>query len=96
MAIVLRSKGIDLAPKRRECVSYGDLSMLVACVIRSCLVDDDVLVRRNRQPDVDLKPDAVAMLVAGCDHLDAATCNPVIMGFQPPDLAQYLGSGSVR
>jgi hypothetical protein len=53
--------------------------MFVACVIRACLVDDDVLVRRNRQPDVDLKPDAVAMLVAGCDHLDAAAGNPVIM-----------------
>jgi hypothetical protein len=70
--------------------------MFMSCVIWAWLVHDDVFVRWHRQPDVNLKPDAVAMLVAGCDHLDAATCNSVVMGFQPLDLAQYLGSSSVR
>jgi len=47
------------------------------------MVRDYVFVRRDRQPDVDLKPGAVAMLVTRRNHLYAATCNSMIMRFQP-------------
>ena len=96
MATILRCKRIDLTPKRCERILYGDLSMFVPRVIRACLVHDNVFVRRHRQPNVDLKPDAVTMLVAGCDHLDAATCNSLVVDFKPFDLTQYLGPSSVR
>ena len=33
LATALRRKGIDLTPNSRECVSYGDLSMFMSCVI---------------------------------------------------------------
>jgi hypothetical protein len=36
---------------------------------------------------VDLKSDAVTMLVTGSDHLYAATCNALVMTFEP----LYLG-----
>jgi hypothetical protein len=53
--------------------------MFVPCVIGVDVVHHNVLVRRNRQPNVDLKSDAVAMLVTGSDHLHAATCNALVM-----------------
>jgi hypothetical protein len=57
--------------------------MLVRCVTGASVAHDNVFVRRNRQPNVDLKSDAVAMLVTGSDHLHAATCNALVMVFQP-------------
>jgi hypothetical protein len=60
------------------------------------VVHDNVFVRRNRQPNVDLKSDAVAMLVTGSDHLHAATCDALVVIFEPLNFTQYLGAGSVR
>jgi hypothetical protein len=59
------------------------------------LIHHDVFARRNRQPNVDLKSGAVAMLVTGCDHFHAATCDTMIMGFQPLYFTHYLGASSV-
>jgi len=56
--------------------------MFVPCVIGAYVSHNNVLVRWNRQPNVDLKSDAVAMLVTGSDHLHAATCNALVLSFQ--------------
>jgi hypothetical protein len=69
--------------------------MFVSCVIGACVGHNNVLVRWNRQPNVDLKSDAVAMLVTGSDHLHAATCDALVMILQPLYFIQYLGAGSV-
>jgi hypothetical protein len=57
--------------------------MFMSCVISACVVYHNVFVRWNRQPNVDVKASAVAMLGARCDHLDAATGNTMIVYFQP-------------
>ena len=47
------------------------------------MVDNNVSVRRNCEPDVDLEAGAVAMLVTWGDHRHAATSNALIVCFQP-------------
>lgn len=54
--------------------------MFVPCVIGAYMVHHNVFVRWNRQPDVDLKSDAVAMFMTGSDHLHAPPkdfCNTI-------------------
>jgi hypothetical protein len=79
---ILRRQGIDLTPRSRESILDCHLSILVPCVIAACVVHHNVLVWWNRQPNVDLKSDPVAMVVTGSDHLHAATCNALVMSFQ--------------
>jgi hypothetical protein len=43
--------------------------------------DNDVFIRRNGQPNVDLKAGAMAMLMARRDYGYAATCNTFIVRF---------------
>jgi hypothetical protein len=50
------------------------------------MIDNDVLVRRNRQPNMDLKSGAMAMLVAWSNNGYAASRNALIVGFQTLDL----------
>jgi len=82
----LGCKVVDLAPGRRERVFYRRVGMFMTWVICGRMIDNDVLVRRNRQPDVDLKPDAMAMLLAWSDNGDAASRNALIVCLQPCDL----------
>jgi hypothetical protein len=74
-----RGQVIDLTPCGREGVFDGYSSMFAPCFVSACMVHHDVLVRGNRQPNVDLKSDPVAMLVTGSDHLYAAACNALVM-----------------
>jgi hypothetical protein len=57
--------------------------MFVPCVIGAYVSHNNVLVRWNRQPNVDLKSDAVAMLVTGSDYLHAAAGDALVMTLQP-------------
>lgn len=50
-----------------------DLSMLVANAIRRRTIDDDVFVRGDREPDMDLEAGPMPMLVARGDHRDATS-----------------------
>jgi hypothetical protein len=63
--------------------------MLVPRVVNMRMVDDDIFVRRKRNPDVDLEAGAMAMLVAWRDNGYAASRDAPIVGFQPFDLFQY-------
>ncbi len=56
----------------------------------SRMINNDVVVRRNRQPNVDLKSSAMAMLVAWRDNGYSASRDASIVGFQPFDLFYYL------
>ena len=47
------------------------------------MVDNNVSVRQRGNLNMDLESDAMAMLVTGSDHLHAATCNALVMIFQP-------------
>ena len=85
-----------MTPKRCEGVPDRHLGMFVSRIAGPGLVDDDIFVRRHRQPDVDLKSGAMAMLLARRDHVDAATGNSVIVGFKPLAFTQYLRAGGVR
>ena len=61
----------------------------MSCFIGGRMIDNDVLVRRNRQPNVDLKSGAMAMLVAWCYNGYTASRYALIVCFQSFDLFQY-------
>jgi len=50
------------------------------------MIDDDILVRWKRNPDVDLESGAMAMLMARRDNGYAASRDALIVSFQPFDL----------
>src|ERR1700722_3302010 len=60
------------------------------------MVHHDVFVRWNRQPDVNLEPGAVPVLVTGCDHRHAAAGDALVVRFQPLDLLQYDAARGIR
>jgi hypothetical protein len=80
---------VNLTPRSRKRALNGNLSIFLSRVIRGRLIDDDVLVRRNCQPNEDLKSSAMAMLVAWSNNGYAASRNALIVCFQPLDLFQY-------
>ena len=49
------------------------------------MIDNDVLVRRDGQPNVNLKASAVTMLLAWRDNGYATSCDVSIVDFQPFD-----------
>jgi hypothetical protein len=82
----LSCKVVDLTPGSREGVFYRYVGMFMTWVISGRMINNDVLVRWNRQPNVDLKADAMAMLLAWSDNGDAASRNAFIVCLQPFDL----------
>jgi hypothetical protein len=80
------SKRVNLTSNSRESVLDRDLNVFVPCVVDRRMIDNDVLVQRNGQPNVDLKASAVAMLVAWCNNGYAASGDALIVGLQPFDL----------
>ena len=70
--LVSLTKIIDLAPGGRERVLDRDFGVLVPFVILRGVADHDVVLGRHRQQDMDLKPGAVAMMIARSDHRDPA------------------------
>lgn len=56
--------------------------MFVAWVVGPLMIDHDIFVRRNRKPDTNLVAVAVTVLVAGCDHADAATDDVIVVLLQ--------------
>lgn len=82
-------KSVNLTPSSRESVLDRDLNMFVSCVVDRRMIDDDVFLRRNSQPNMDLKSGAVAMLMAWRNNGHATSGDVVIVGFQPFDLFQY-------
>jgi hypothetical protein len=77
---------LDLTPGSRKSVLDRYFGMLMSWVISGRMINNDVLVRRNRQPDVDLKPNAMAMLSARSNNGYAASCDTFVVRLQPLDL----------
>lgn len=76
---------VKLTTRSREGVLDRDLNVFVSCVVDRRMIDDDALVRRNRQPNMNLKSSAVTMLVAWCDNGYATSRDALIVGFEPFD-----------
>lgn len=93
---ISRRQSIDLPPRSREGIFNYHSCIFVSCVVGAGVVHHNVFVWWNRQPNVDLKSDRVAMFLTGSDHLHAATRNAPVMIFQPLYFTQYLGASSVR
>jgi hypothetical protein len=72
------------------------LDMFVPCIVRWRMIDDNVLVRGNCNPDADLEAGAVLMLVARRDHSNAAPDDMVIVLFQPLCFTFDFGAHSLR
>ena len=83
----LSGEVVDLAPSCGESVLDRCLGMFMPRVVRGRMINNDILVRRYRQPNVDPKPDAMAMLVTWRDNGNAASRNALIVGLEPLDLS---------
>jgi hypothetical protein len=87
---------IYLPPSGGERILDGCLNMLVPCILRRRVVDENVFVRRNCKPDMDLKPGTVTMLVARRDHSYAASNDAIIVFLQSIYLMIDYGAHSLR
>jgi hypothetical protein len=79
-------KSVNLTPGGRESVPDRDFNVFVPRVVDMRTVDDDIFVRRNREPDMDLESGAMAMLMARSDNGYATSRDALIVSFQPFDL----------
>jgi hypothetical protein len=87
---------IDLPSSRGERILDRCLNTLVPCILRGRVVDENVLVRRNCKPDMDLEPGTVTMLVTWRDHSYAASDDVMIVFLQPVYLMIDYGAHSLR
>jgi hypothetical protein len=83
---VLSRQVVNLTPSGRKRILNRYLSKFLSCLIGSRMIDDDVLMRWNSQPNANLKSSAMAVLVAWSDNGYAASRNALIVCFQPLDL----------
>ncbi len=96
-SLLIRSRQvIDLPSSRGERILDGYLNMLMPCILRRRVVDDNVFVRRNGKPDMDLEPGTVTMLVTGRYHSYAASDDVMIVLLQPVYLMSNYGTHSLR
>ena len=72
------------------------LNMFVPRILRRCVVDENVFVRRNCKPDMDLEAGAVTVLVTRCDHSYAASDDAMIVFLQPVCLTIDYGAHGLR
>jgi len=59
---------IDLPSSGGKRILDRYLNMFVPRILRRRVVDENVFVRRNCKPDMDLEAGTVTMLVTRCDH----------------------------
>ena len=70
--------------------------MFVPCILRRRVVDENVFVRRNCKPDMDLEPGTVTVLLTRRDHSYAASDDAMIVFLQPVYLTIDYGAHSLR
>jgi hypothetical protein len=63
--------------------------MFVPRVVNMRMIDDDIFVRRKRNPNMDLESGAMTMLMARRNNGYATSRDAPIVSFQPLDLFQY-------
>jgi hypothetical protein len=94
------AKILDLASGDRERVLYRDLGLLVRFFVRRGVANDDVVLGRHCQQDVDLEACPVPMVVAGSDYRHPAGGDAIVVRFEPreftldvrPNLIRWLAS----
>jgi hypothetical protein len=79
-------KSVNLTPGVRESVPDRDFEMFVPRVVNMRMIDDDIFVRRKRDPNMDLESGAVAMLIARRNIRYATSRDAPIVSFEPFDL----------
>jgi hypothetical protein len=87
---------IDLPSSGGKRILDGYLNVFVPCILRRRVVDENVFVRRNCKPDMDLEPGTVTVLVTRCDHSYAASDDAMIVFLQPGYLTVDYGAHSLR
>src|SRR5258707_3228207 len=87
-------QSLDLASGGRERVLDRDLDVHVASVIGRLVADHDVLVGRNRYPDVDTIDGTVAVLRTRRDDRNTTTGKVGVVIFQPlHPLSNFFADG---
>jgi hypothetical protein len=95
--LLIRSREvIDLPLSRGERILDGCLNMLVPCILRRRVVDENVFVRWKCKPDMDLEPGTVTMLATRRDHSYAASDDVMIVFPQPVYLMIDYGARGLR
>ena len=82
-AVCALAQSLDLVSRGRERVLDRDLDLHVAPVIGRLVADHDVLVGRNRYPDVDTIDGTVAVLRTRRDDGNTTPGNVVLVFLQP-------------
>jgi hypothetical protein len=87
---------IDLPSSAGKRIFDRYLNMFVPCILRRRVVDENVFVRRNCKPDMDLEAGTVTVLLTRCDHSYAASDDAMIVFLQPVYLTIDYGADRVR
>ena len=87
---------IDLPSSGGKRILDRYLNMFVPCILRRRVVDENVFVRRNCEPDMDLEPGTVTVLVTRRDHSYAARSDAMIVFLQPVYLTINYSTHSLR
>src|SRR3984893_1105801 len=87
---------VDLPPGGGKRVLDRDLDMFVARVVGPLMIDHDIFVRRNCKANMNLETAAVAGLVAGRDHAEAATDDAIVVSLQAGYFALDGGARGLR
>ena len=74
---------VELPSGGRKRVFDRHLNMFVSAVVRRCVIDYDVFVRRDSKRNMDMKSVAVTVFVARCVYSYVASNNVAIVLFQP-------------
>ena len=89
-------EAIDLPSSGGKRILDRHLDMFVPCILRRRVVDENVFVRRNCKPDMDLEPGTVTVLLTRRDHSYAASDDAMIVFLQPVYLTIDYGAHSLR
>jgi hypothetical protein len=73
---------IDLPSSGGKRILDRYLNMFVPCILRRRVVDENVFVRRNCKPDMDLKRATVMVFMTRCDHSYTASDDVMIVFLQ--------------
>ncbi|MFZ3324399.1 MAG: hypothetical protein WA231_00245 [Methylocella sp.] len=87
---------LDLALCRRECIFDRDHDVLVFGRVAMSLADEDILVLRDRDANIDREQLAFAAPHRRCDDRHVTARYPVIEFFQPLGLSFDFGPDCLR
>jgi hypothetical protein len=81
MTLFLLREIVELTSSGGKCVFDRHLNMFVSAVVRRRVIDYNVLVRRNRNRNVDTVSTAVTVFVTGCNYSNVASNDVAIVLF---------------